>query len=304
MYSILLVDDERCVLDSLVFSLKKEQHNILTAESGMEALEVLKEEDVSLIISDVLMPGINGIELIKMANEVSPLSVKMLLSGFSEVEMIIEAINSGILWRYLLKPWDNEDLIVTINTALQYYQLNLDKLKLMDELKYKNHELEDLNLCLENKVQERTQLLTCYNDLLVQLLDGIPVETFLHNVVNFLSDTLHTQHISLIIPGETSYNTYSSVEIQNSSALNKLITKVKDNKEKCHENDICAIPILNNNTIYAIVVIKSCNFNCSKNQSIFDTLSSILKIALQRYRLKDKTEHLINDIDRLLEECH
>ena len=304
MYSILLVDDEKCVLDSLIFALKKEPYRVLTAESGQEAIEILKEEDVALIISDVLMPGINGIELLKEANLISPNSIKMLLSGFSEVEMIIEAINSGLLWRYLLKPWNNDDLQVTVKSALSYYQLNRDKHKLHEELRLKNDQLENLNQSLEIKVQQRTEMLTDYNTLLVQLLDGVPVEKFLHNVVNFLGKTLNTEHISLLIPGESSYNTYSSTEIQNSTALTKIINKVKETSEICRENGICAIPIINHETIYAIVVVKSCACDTTQTDNIFETLSIILKIALQRYKLKDKTENLINDIDRLLEECH
>ena len=234
MHSILLVDDDKCVLDALSFALNKEPYNVITAESGQEALEILKDEDVALIISDVLMPGMNGIELLKRANELSPYSIKIILSGFSEVEMIIEAINSGLLWRYLLKPWKNEDLIMTIKSALSYYQLTKDNIKLLGELKDKNQELENLNQNLEGKVHERTQILTNYNDFLIQLLDGVPIKTFLHNIVEFLSYILCTRHISLIIPGETSYNTYSSAEIQNCNALTNLINKVKENTGKMY----------------------------------------------------------------------
>ncbi len=304
MHNILFVDDEKCILDSLTAVLRKEPYNIITAESGSEALEVLENESVAMIISDVLMPGMDGIELLKRASELSPHSIKILLSGFSEVEMIIEAINSGLLWRYLLKPWNNDDLVMTIRSGIDYYQLNMDNLKLLEELKFKNEELENLNQNLEEKVQQRTYILKNYNDLLIQLLDGIPINTFLHNIVDFLSYILCTKHISLIIPGETSYNTYSSSEIKNSEALTKVINVVQVTNDNYYENGISAIPITHNGIIYAIVIYNSTDDIYINNDSIFETLTIILRIALQRYRLVDKTEHLISDIDKLLEECH
>ncbi len=144
---ILYVDDE---IDNLVVfkSAFRRYYDVLTATSGGEALEVFRHEPIALIITDQRMPQMTGIELLKSLPE-SPESIRMVLTGFSDVEAIIEAINSGKVYKYITKPWDKNDLKVTIDNAIEALELRLNNKHLINELK-------EANESLEKKVEERT----------------------------------------------------------------------------------------------------------------------------------------------------
>ena len=92
--------------------------SLILRDSGAEALQLLDRHDVALIISDQRMPSMTGIDLLKRTVSVRPQMVKILLTGYTDVGALIEAINSGLVYRYLTKPWNNEDLRVTVSRAI------------------------------------------------------------------------------------------------------------------------------------------------------------------------------------------
>ena len=94
----------------------------MTAESGDEALKLLQQHNVALLISDQRMPGMTGIELMKNTVALRPQMVKILLTGYTDVDALIESINCGLVYRYLTKPWNNDDLKLTIVRALEHYE--------------------------------------------------------------------------------------------------------------------------------------------------------------------------------------
>ncbi len=121
-YKILVVDDEPLNIRLLerIFS---RQYQVLSATSGEEALELLKQHDVALIISDQIMPEMSGIEFLKCAAEMRPRLIRIIISGYSDVNVLTEAINSGIIYRFISKPWNNEDLLQTVARALEHYEI-------------------------------------------------------------------------------------------------------------------------------------------------------------------------------------
>src|SRR5580765_3280532 len=108
-YKILIVDDEAANLRMLE-RLFRDEYEPIIAESGEEALEMLNHFDVALIISDQRMPGMAGIEFLKKAAEMRPQTVRIILTGYTDVNDLVEAVNSGVLYKYLVKPWINTDL--------------------------------------------------------------------------------------------------------------------------------------------------------------------------------------------------
>jgi response regulator RpfG family c-di-GMP phosphodiesterase len=120
-YKILVVDDEPANL-RLLERLLRGTYEVVTAVSGDLALELLSVHDISLIISDQRMPGMTGIEFLKRAAEMRPQTVRIMLTGYSDAEALVEAINSGSVYKYLTKPWVNEDLLQTAKRALQHYE--------------------------------------------------------------------------------------------------------------------------------------------------------------------------------------
>ena len=180
---ILCVDDERNVLKSLqrVF-MDEDDYEILVAESGEEGLEVLKEvSDIAVIISDYRMPGMDGVDFLSQVYEHWPDTIRIVLSGFADTAMVVEAINLSHIFKFVPKPWNDEELKVTVTMGLQHRGLKLQNDRLNDELQEKNNELKELNDTLEKKVQQRTKALEIRNQILSVsqgVLDVLPIAVF------------------------------------------------------------------------------------------------------------------------------
>ncbi|MEM1137972.1 MAG: adenylate/guanylate cyclase domain-containing protein [Bacteroidota bacterium] len=140
-FAILYVDDEQQNLISFKAAFRRE-YKIMTAVSGKEAIEILRDQDVQLIISDQRMPEMTGVEFLEKVLPVYPDAIRMILTGFSDVEAIIDAINKGKVFRYITKPWDENELRMTIENARTLYTLQLKNRSLVDELQTKVQEQE------------------------------------------------------------------------------------------------------------------------------------------------------------------
>jgi DNA-binding NtrC family response regulator len=121
-YKIMIVDDEPANLRTLE-RLFRPDYQVVTAPSGAEALALLEQHDVALMISDQRMPAMTGIELMMKTVAIRPQMVKILLTGYTDVGALIEALNSGLVYRYLTKPWNNDDLRTTVSRALEHYEI-------------------------------------------------------------------------------------------------------------------------------------------------------------------------------------
>jgi DNA-binding NtrC family response regulator len=120
-YKILVVDDEPENLRVIERIFRKE-YEILTANSGDEALHILEQHDVALLITDQRMPAMTGIELLKRTAALRPHMVRILLTGYTDIEALVEAINCGHVYKYVAKPWSGDDLRLTINRAIEHYE--------------------------------------------------------------------------------------------------------------------------------------------------------------------------------------
>jgi response regulator RpfG family c-di-GMP phosphodiesterase len=120
-YKILIVDDEPSNLRTLE-RLFRQAHDVLTATSGGEALALLEQHDVALLIADQRMPEMSGIELVGRTVRLRPHMVRILLTGYTDVGSLIEAINCGHVYKYVTKPWNNEDLAMTVTRALEHFE--------------------------------------------------------------------------------------------------------------------------------------------------------------------------------------
>lgn len=119
-YTILLVDDEEYILRVLQRVLGEEKRfEMITATNGQEALEKIRHQAIDLVISDQRMPGMTGIELLTQIKQMYPDSVRIILSGFTDIDVLIGAINEGEVCRFLSKPWDNEELKKIIYATLE-----------------------------------------------------------------------------------------------------------------------------------------------------------------------------------------
>lgn len=161
---ILCVDDEDIILEALQEQLDSsfgDEFIIEIADSGDDALEFFEEmlsegKQIPVIISDYIMPGMKGDELLKRVHLLSPDSLKILLTGQASIEGISNAINNAQLYRYIAKPWDKDDLVLTVKEAIKSFLQNI-------KIEKQNKELLILNASLEEKVKLRTEELQIAN---------------------------------------------------------------------------------------------------------------------------------------------
>jgi len=118
-FTLLFVDDEQDIVDSLS-RLFRRKYSVLTATSGNEAIDLLKTHRVDLIISDQRMPGMTGVQILTEARRLQPDAVRILLTGYSDIESLVQCVNEASIYKYLTKPWEPEDLKLTVTRALEH----------------------------------------------------------------------------------------------------------------------------------------------------------------------------------------
>ncbi|MDY7012364.1 MAG: adenylate/guanylate cyclase domain-containing protein [Cyanobacteriota bacterium] len=189
--AIICVDDEQTVLQSLKAELRDafgREYTIELAEGGADALELFEEllEDgygIPVVISDYIMPEMKGDELLKRIHELSPKTLKILLTGQADVEAVANAVNYAKLYRYIAKPWQAEDLNLTVSEALHSYWQER-------QLSEKTLQLQKANQALEEANQQQARAIAQLQEnehRLQQFLDGIPVGVMIFDVAGMLS---------------------------------------------------------------------------------------------------------------------
>lgn len=143
-YTVLIVDDERLVLSSIVRALRKEDYNLLTASSGQEGLMLLKEHDIHVVVSDQNMPGMTGLDFLKKVKKEYPHILTIMLTGKADLQVAVDAINEAGVYKFILKPWDDLDFKITIRRALESLQLILERDSLLRQVKTRDSILKDL----------------------------------------------------------------------------------------------------------------------------------------------------------------
>ncbi|MDX2283752.1 MAG: adenylate/guanylate cyclase domain-containing protein [Bacteroidia bacterium] len=140
-FSILYVDDEPQNLISFKATFRRE-YTVYTAQGGDEGIEIMHKHPIQLIITDQRMPGMTGVQFLEQTVAEYPEVIRMVLTGFSDMEAIIDMINSGRIFRYITKPWDENELRMTIENARQLYELQQSNKRLLRELQTKVQEQE------------------------------------------------------------------------------------------------------------------------------------------------------------------
>lgn len=154
--TLLLVDDEASILSALRRIFRPWGYRVLVAGSGAEGLDILSQEPVDLVLSDMQMPQMNGAQFLGRVREAWPAIVRIVLTGYADIGSTIAAINQGEIHRYITKPWDDQDLVLQVRQALERKALEEEKLRLERLTQQQNIELRELNQNLDAKVRERT----------------------------------------------------------------------------------------------------------------------------------------------------
>jgi serine phosphatase RsbU (regulator of sigma subunit) len=156
--TILLVDDEHNILASLSRLLRPLKYNILCAQTGAEGLSIVEQNNVDLVLADMRMPKMDGITFLEQVSTLCPHTVRVLITGSSNHASTIDAINRGHIFKYISKPWDDDELLVVVRQSLEYKRLRDEREELLALTQTQNEQLRDLNSELDERIRERDRL--------------------------------------------------------------------------------------------------------------------------------------------------
>lgn len=152
--TILIVDDEQHILNSINRTLRHD-YNVILSLDGKSALQVLREQEVAAILADQRMPGLSGSEFFRQAIKIQPDTTRVLITGYADIEAVIQAVNDGQIYYYIEKPWEPEDLKLVMTRAVERYQLIKKNKELLHELEIANQQLSNENIVLKKDVEQK-----------------------------------------------------------------------------------------------------------------------------------------------------
>ena len=189
-HAILVVDDEPAILESLEMTLA-DDYRVFTAATGEEGLAVLERETIALVISDQELPTMKGVEFLESAIAVAPRAIRILLTGYADINSLVRAVNEGRIYRYIAKPWEPHEVRLNVKRALESYELASENAQLASALAQANDRLRAENLYLRREVERRYAF--------DKIIGGSPAMERVFEVMEKVADTDAT----VLITGET-----------------------------------------------------------------------------------------------------
>ncbi|RMF09117.1 MAG: response regulator, partial [Candidatus Neomarinimicrobiota bacterium] len=154
--TILLVDDEPLVLRAMARTLGT-GYRLLQATDGAGGLEWLGKEEVAVILADQRMPGLSGDAFLKRARSLQPEAVRILITGYADIQAVVRAVNDGGIYFYVEKPWEPEELRLLVANAVEHYRLQRENRRLVEQLKQANQNLAEENRRLQHSLAAQVQ---------------------------------------------------------------------------------------------------------------------------------------------------
>lgn len=206
-HTVLCVDDEPNILRALQRLLRHEKHQIITTTDGRQALDIIRREEIALILVDQRMPELDSVCLLEQVKEIAPDTVRIVLSGYTPATTIIDAINRGEVYRFITKPWDDLELKLIVKEAIERYELIHGQ-----RILFENYALQDMNKRLARQYEERTHDLGYFQQILTEIplpliaLDADGVVVFANRIALQLfgeeGDSVHEPAIVVPLPPE------------------------------------------------------------------------------------------------------
>lgn len=278
---ILYVDDEPKNLTSFKAIFRK-HYQIYVANSAQDGMEMIAQYPIQLVITDQRMPNMTGVEFLEKIAVIHPEVTRVILTGYSDVEAIIDAINKGRVYRYITKPWKKEDLMITIDNALESYQLRMENRHLIAHLQKANRELDrfvysaahDLRapvaslLGLINLMRDSKDLDAIKEYCEIQFKTVKKLDTFIADIIDFSRNSHLDIQISLIELGDFVNGILDEYKFHKNS--DRITKTVEINQSTAFMSDKIRLGI----------ILKNLISNAIRYTNIFEELS-YLKIAIQ-----------------------
>ena len=292
-YNLLVIDDEVEITKTL-FRQFRRKYNVYVANSAESALPIMEEKNIQVILSDQRMPGMTGVDFFSKIKEKYPDALKLLITGYSDIEAVIGAINEGQVFRYLTKPWKPEELDSVIKEAFDKYELITNNRLLVKKLK-------EAKLSLEKKVRKRTQELEKANAKLKQL--NIEKNKYIGMVAHDLRSPVGSalSFSELLIENYTDFSQNEHIKFLKtinercSFALNLIEDFLDASKIESGildldftENDYCELvqSCISQNSIYAQKKSQQIIYHCEQKK---------IKLSLDRNKIEEVINNLLSN---------
>jgi two-component system, NtrC family, response regulator HupR/HoxA len=152
-YPVLVVDDEADILASFRLAYKRD-FTLVCAESGAAGLDVLRKTEVAVAVADQRMPEMPGVEFLRQSQQIRPEAVRIILTGYADIEVLIDAVNSSRIYSYVTKPWDHQEMRITLKRAIETYHLERENARLLQELQVANERLDAENVYFRQREEQ------------------------------------------------------------------------------------------------------------------------------------------------------
>jgi len=297
--AILFVDDEPDVLNAIKRMLIDENYDLHFAQSGQEGLKVLKKKDIQVIVSDMRMPEMDGVAFLKEAKKIAPDSIPIVLSAYTDTEALMEVINTANVWRYMTKPWQHNDVIITLRNACELYQKEQERQQLLLELTIKNKDLRELNETLEQKVIERTWIIEKQKELLNLLVDNTDIKAITNAFIGVLQEIYPTSKVYLYraFGGKKEFITDSKIP----ASIEEFALKSTLNENAVLSGNSVLLPIIQLETLLGAVIFDRIpdDFDLHQN-TVSQHFLPIAAIALSQYKAIEEAPAVMKNIDDLI----
>ncbi len=296
-HKVLIVDDEEKILSALKRTLIDESYDLLLADGGKKGVEIIDSDDISVVIADLNMPEMDGVEFLKVVMQKQPDAVRIVLSGYDDSDSFMSAINEGNIWHYIAKPWQDEDLKLNIRNAVKIYENTIERKSLLAELEEKNEKLSNMNETLELMVKERTWELKERTNILNMLLEDEDISVILEKSCNVISKVLKIKSVFIFVPFWDSIFHSEKSEKRSPDYFKEGIKKAMQKKETVKESEALYLPLLRGESMLGVLIIEDLEDASLGNISRF---SAIISLALCQQKAIKEAPDLLKSVDNII----
>jgi len=297
-HNILFVDDEENILKSMERIFHGSPFNLFFAKSGEEGLEIIRETNMSVIISDMKMPGMSGVEFLKRSKDYCVDATRIILSAYSDIEDIMKAVNEGHVHNYLTKPWENERLKIVIYNGTMNYEKNRHVKDLAEELKEKNRLLREMNSNLEEIVRRRSLELFERNRILTLMLSSHDTVSNLREGLISLTNLIGKRNFFFSMDNDSCL---AGLE-QHDPPPPNIIKKARELNKTVLLNEYLAVPFLKEEKNHGILLISPFSEEDKKFTHEINSLIKLMSLVIKQQYYLSQSEEILESYDHLMEE--
>ena len=296
VYTVLFIDDEVNVLKAMQRIFRQENYRLLTAESGMQALGLMKEQQpVHVVVSDFRMPGMNGADVLKQVKKNWPNTIRIMLTGYADVDAVMGAVNDGAVYKFITKPWNDDDIRLTVSLALEQYDLITENERLKKQSASQKSEIKRLSHFVNTHRSQLGKLLAKQQLITREVLDkALAIQARTNSVLpKVLANmgALEADAITAAIERFTEINRVSPAEFSVPEALAALIPR-----EICEKNLL--VPLKRNEQKLIVAMADPTDF-MKIDDLAFITGMPVQPVVAGQKEILDKIKEIFGESDQL-----